>query len=130
MQPAQQVLLDPSEGEDGAPAVDFLADEIHRPQRGEIHLDVRFHVENEPPDRLRLLIGRGDCARSAYRAGAPSASGPMAIAVMSAVVASGPIDNDVDEPRTGRNFDRCQQPCPARRVPPDRLPCVLSSRQG
>ena len=37
-------------------------------------------------------------ASAAYRAGSPAASGPIAVAVISAVVASGPIDSDRDEP--------------------------------
>jgi hypothetical protein len=37
-------------------------------------------------------------ASCAYRAGFPPASGPIAVAVISAVVASGPSDSDRDDP--------------------------------
>ena len=37
-------------------------------------------------------------ARAAYRTGSPTASGPIATAVMSAVVDSGPSDTSRDEP--------------------------------
>ena len=39
-------------------------------------------------------------ASSAYRAGSPAASGLMATRVISAVVASGPMDSDLDEPNS------------------------------
>ena len=39
-------------------------------------------------------------ASLAYRAGSPSASGLMATRVISAVVASGPMDSDFDEPNS------------------------------
>jgi len=39
-------------------------------------------------------------ASSAYRAGFPAASGLIATRVISAVVASGPQDSDLDEPNS------------------------------
>jgi hypothetical protein len=39
-------------------------------------------------------------ASAAYRAGSPAASGLMVTRVMSAVVASGPMDTDFDEPNS------------------------------
>jgi hypothetical protein len=46
-------------------------------------------------------------ASLAYLAGRPAASGPMAKAVISAVVASGPIDGEGDELR--RDGDASEQ---------------------
>src|SRR5512146_3211614 len=40
LEPGQQVLLDPGQGEHGAPADDVLAQGFHGLQRGEVH----FHV--------------------------------------------------------------------------------------
>ena len=51
LQPREQVLFDAGEGEDGAPAGDFLPDRVHGLERGEGDLDVRFDVEHEPADR-------------------------------------------------------------------------------
>jgi len=39
-------------------------------------------------------------ANAAYRDGSPPASGPIAAAVSSAVVDSGPTDNRLEEPRS------------------------------
>jgi len=44
----EEVLLHPGQGEDGPAAAEFGADRPYGFQRGEVHLDVGFDVEDEP----------------------------------------------------------------------------------
>ena len=57
-----QVLLDPSQREDDAPALELGVHLVERVDRGQVDLDVGLHVHDQPFDRAVGQVERGQGA--------------------------------------------------------------------